>query len=605
MATANLPGIPEIISPGASNISNIPVEAVDPSPGFSFEDVINRVFNNGKTVQVQDDSLTKLQEGNDQGQMDFQGAYALLNAFYNLLAQHADTCPDILQNGIIPDHSNFPGKGIATTGQEDSSPGDINKDALPTAGRPVGPGMSTVAKPVRQDKAVALLKAWKALNREALAIPLGKDADNGSLTMRLRALFVDGLLAKDNENTGSVKPEDTGQIAPSQAERHRGNMENLLPLVNDAPPHAPLAGVSPFSAIRSTGPVKQTVAGQGKTIPNAVRDPDIVADNHEATNPSKPSHTRAVPPARRESSPQSRGTAWQGNNKPGDPKPAPPPDDTTDKSLREPRPVLADGHETNRPSFAGPKGNTEKIDGQHTSRPFKHHEEAVNRATNRNIQGNSIEEDLKVAPTPGPKDDMGRSTPREIIETKVDTVSTRSKDSRAKVPNSANGTVGAYNHTHAPPLKETKGQQVPGGADVAGQLSKGISEAVKSNHGRLVLHLNPPELGSVQIRIVVNHHNEINASFLVEHPETRHAIEQNLEGLRQQLTNQGFSLGEVNVGLGYGGGFGYPGGQDGRQIFTGPALSKTMETVADKRSGAEQLRQVVITRPGSSVHLIA
>ncbi len=88
------------------------------------------------------------------------------------------------------------------------------------------------------------------------------------------------------------------------------------------------------------------------------------------------------------------------------------------------------------------------------------------------------------------------------------------------------------------------------GENVAVQLADGISQAVKMNRSRAILHLNPPELGTVKVNITLGHNNHVQANFITDHPDTRHIIEANLQNLRDNLAQSGFSLGQVNVDLG-------------------------------------------------------
>ncbi len=88
---------------------------------------------------------------------------------------------------------------------------------------------------------------------------------------------------------------------------------------------------------------------------------------------------------------------------------------------------------------------------------------------------------------------------------------------------------------------------------VLDQVSQGVQTAVAMNRNRAVIHLNPPELGSVTIRLHVDHNNHVHASFLTEHMHTHQLLESGMESLRQQLGHNGFDLGQVNVNLSGGG----------------------------------------------------
>lgn len=92
---------------------------------------------------------------------------------------------------------------------------------------------------------------------------------------------------------------------------------------------------------------------------------------------------------------------------------------------------------------------------------------------------------------------------------------------------------------------------------VTTQISKGISQALKMNKNRAVLHLNPPELGSVKVNITVLHNNHVQASFVADNPETRHILETNMQHLKDSLAQNGFSTAQVNVDVGGGFANGY------------------------------------------------
>ena len=67
-----------------------------------------------------------------------------------------------------------------------------------------------------------------------------------------------------------------------------------------------------------------------------------------------------------------------------------------------------------------------------------------------------------------------------------------------------------------------------------------------------MLHLNPPDLGSVRVNITVDHNNHVHASFIADHPDTKHLLEANLQNLKDQLAQNGFNLSNVNVDVGSG-----------------------------------------------------
>ncbi len=125
--------------------------------------------------------------------------------------------------------------------------------------------------------------------------------------------------------------------------------------------------------------------------------------------------------------------------------------------------------------------------------------------------------------------------------------------------------------------------------NVISQLTLGMSEALKLNKNRAVLHLNPPDLGTVRVNITVDHNNHVHANFIADHPDTKHLLEANLQHLKDQLAQNGFNLSNVNVDIGNG--FSNPNStlmgfmaSNGEQqnlpnLNTGEQVSNTSETV--------------------------
>lgn len=81
------------------------------------------------------------------------------------------------------------------------------------------------------------------------------------------------------------------------------------------------------------------------------------------------------------------------------------------------------------------------------------------------------------------------------------------------------------------------------------QLSQGVNNALSLNRNRAVIHLNPPELGSVTIRINVDHNKRVHATFMAEHVQTHQILESGMDNLRNQLAQNGFDMGQVNINL--------------------------------------------------------
>lgn len=74
---------------------------------------------------------------------------------------------------------------------------------------------------------------------------------------------------------------------------------------------------------------------------------------------------------------------------------------------------------------------------------------------------------------------------------------------------------------------------------VAWLAGKGIDKAE--------IQLNPRKLGPISIEIS-NHHDRVDVSFAVQHPQTVHALQQTLPQLHDMLAQHGLNLGQASVG---------------------------------------------------------
>jgi flagellar hook-length control protein FliK len=141
-------------------------------------------------------------------------------------------------------------------------------------------------------------------------------------------------------------------------------------------------------------------------------------------------------------------------------------------------------------------------------------------------------------------------------------------------------------------------------AGVLDQVGQGISTAMAMNRNRAVIHLNPPELGSVTIRLHVDHNNHVRASFMAEHVHTHQLIESGMESLKSQLAQNGFDLGQVNVNLA-GGGMHDPGSSRRHETGTG---GKGFENTIKEDDGEAVLDASAsghgIHDQGNGVHII-
>lgn len=77
---------------------------------------------------------------------------------------------------------------------------------------------------------------------------------------------------------------------------------------------------------------------------------------------------------------------------------------------------------------------------------------------------------------------------------------------------------------------------------VASRVLWQVSEGVQHAH----MHLNPPELGPVEVRVTVSD-NQVNTQFLTHHGAARQALEDAMPRLRDMLAQSGLNLMDANV----------------------------------------------------------
>ncbi|MGH7038604.1 MAG: flagellar hook-length control protein FliK [Stellaceae bacterium] len=87
----------------------------------------------------------------------------------------------------------------------------------------------------------------------------------------------------------------------------------------------------------------------------------------------------------------------------------------------------------------------------------------------------------------------------------------------------------------------------PSPSNLAGQLSGPIMGAVANGHRDLSLHLHPPELGEVSVRLVVSGRT-VSAWFDSPQPQVQQAIGQGIGELRADLAAAGYDLSGAWVG---------------------------------------------------------
>lgn len=122
-----------------------------------------------------------------------------------------------------------------------------------------------------------------------------------------------------------------------------------------------------------------------------------------------------------------------------------------------------------------------------------------------------------------------------------------------------------------------------GSREWSGAVGEKVVWMVNQNHQVAELHLNPPNLGPVEVRLTMNN-DQASAMFVAHHPVAREAIETALPRLREMLAESGIMLGNATVGAesfgqqqqasgeqaGDGRGFGRSGGQMAQQVAAPP-----------------------------------
>lgn len=104
------------------------------------------------------------------------------------------------------------------------------------------------------------------------------------------------------------------------------------------------------------------------------------------------------------------------------------------------------------------------------------------------------------------------------------------------------GTQGGVNSHTA--TVQTATQRV---AAILQQVESGMMHALRVKEHRAVLQLHPPQLGRLHIELNVGSNHQVHAQFVADHPEVKQIIEGQLQLLKDQLQQQGFTLANVNV----------------------------------------------------------
>jgi flagellar hook-length control protein FliK len=88
--------------------------------------------------------------------------------------------------------------------------------------------------------------------------------------------------------------------------------------------------------------------------------------------------------------------------------------------------------------------------------------------------------------------------------------------------------------------------------DVISQLSKNMKLAVKGNKKELMVHIKPPELGKVQMKLSMEN-GKLTAKFAVDNEKVLQMLENNRVTLTRQLEQTGLSIENIDIELQQGG----------------------------------------------------
>jgi flagellar hook-length control protein FliK len=86
-----------------------------------------------------------------------------------------------------------------------------------------------------------------------------------------------------------------------------------------------------------------------------------------------------------------------------------------------------------------------------------------------------------------------------------------------------------------------------GSAEWAPAVSEKVVWMASQNHQVAELHLNPPNLGPVEVRLTIGQDQQASAIFVAHHSVVREAIETALPRLREMLAESGIMLGNATV----------------------------------------------------------
>ena len=136
-------------------------------------------------------------------------------------------------------------------------------------------------------------------------------------------------------------------------------------------------------------------------------------------------------------------------------------------------------------------------------------------------------------------------------------------------------------------------------SDAAKQLQERVSALLNINNKEAEIRLDPPEMGSMQIRIRSDA-EQAHINFVVQNQQAKEALEQSLPRLRELLAQQGIELGESNIQQGNSQG---ESGADGHQNSQGQLVNQQQNE--DHNDATQQKAKTSEQQSSSSIDYYA
>ncbi|MGO2129592.1 MAG: flagellar hook-length control protein FliK, partial [Pseudoalteromonas prydzensis] len=123
-------------------------------------------------------------------------------------------------------------------------------------------------------------------------------------------------------------------------------------------------------------------------------------------------------------------------------------------------------------------------------------------------------------------------------------------------------------------------------SDAAKLLQERVSALLSINNKEAEIRLDPPEMGSMQIRIRSDA-EQAHINFVVQNQQAKEALEQSLPRLRELLAQQGIELGESSIQQGNSQAeHGADGQQNGQGQSASQQQNEQQDSVTQQPSGA-------------------